>query len=387
LTDIAPRQIAPGSPATTIVLSGTGFNPSSQVFWNSNSLQTTFVSSSSVSAIVPAPLLAVAGDATVQIREKSCRDPNPRYCEDGARSTICTVGSATKVVVVPREATDLAWDATHSLLFAVMQQPVTADFVLATIDPQTGGLGAGVTVEGPSGLSVSDGDQFIYVANTSSARRYSLPGLTDAIVFSNLNGRRVVAAPSAPETAAFSNGFNLRILDGTTVRPNAAQAFFEESIVWGFDTSRLYGISDSVPGVQVYAVDATGAAREAPVGSSSFPNRPDVAFDRGRRRIYASSGENFDEQGGDPRPFAIAIRDQCKLAVDSALGKAFFACAQFEAGLTVRSFDLETQQPISGIVLSSGDLSTVMGAIRWGSDGLAIAAGSRIYLYSGQLVR
>jgi hypothetical protein len=384
LTDIAPRQIALGSPATTIVLTGTGFNPSSQVFWNGNSLQTTFVSSASVSAIVPAPLLAVAGDATVQIREQSCRDS--RFCEAVAGSIICTVGSARKVVVVPGETTALAWDATHWLLFAVMQQP-SGGYVLATVDPQTGGVGAGVTVEGRSGLSVSAGDQFIYVANTSSAKRYSLPGLTGAIVFSNLNGPRVVAAPNAPETAAFSNGFNLSILDGATVRPNTAQAFFEESIVWGFDTSRLYGISSSVAGVEAYAVDATGVTRGAPLGSSRFPISNDLAFDRVRRRIYAGGGENFDEQGGDPRPFAIATADQCKLAVDSALGRAFFACARYGAGLTVRSFDLQTQQQISGIVLSSGDASTVLGAIRWGSDGLAIAVASRVYLYGGQFVR
>lgn len=385
LTGIAPRQVAANSPATTVILTGTGFNPSSQVFWNGNSLQTTFLDSTRLSAVVPAPLLAVTGDATVQIRETSCRVPDLRYCETVALSTICSVGTGSKVVV-PGETTNLAWDATHSLLYAVMQQP-SGGYVLAPIDPQTGSIGAGVTVEGPSGLSVSDGDQFIYVASTTSAQRYTLPGLTGAVVFPNLNGPRVVAAPGAPETAAFSNGFNLRILDGTTVRPNAAQAFFEESIVWGFDSSRLYGISINVDGVQTYAVDVSGVTRGAPLGSSRFPFRNDLAFDRVRRRIYAAGGENFDEQGGDPRPFAIATQDQCQLAVDSASGKAFFACAQSQVGLTLRSFDLQTQQQISSVVLSSGDLSAVLDAIRWGSDGLAIAVGSRIYLYSGQFVR
>ena len=383
LTGIAPKQIASGSPATTLVLTGTGFNASSQVFWNGNSLTTTFVSSTSISAVVPAPLLAVAGDATVEIREKSCRDS--LFCETGTRSGICTVGTARALVVVPGRVTGLAWDATHALLFAVIQQP-SGTYVLTTIDTQTGATGASVDVETSSDISVSAGDRFIYVAN-NMAKRYSLPGLTDEIAFTNLRGTRVVAAPDAPETAAFAQGNQLRVLDGTSVRPNTAQAFFEESIVWGFDISRIYGISTDAAGVQAYAVDVAGVTAGAPLGWSRFPINNDLAFDRVRRRLYAGGGENVDEQGLDSRPFAIAAADQCKLAVDPALGKAFFACAQYGAGLTVRSFDLQTQQQISTLVLSKGDLSTVLGAIRWGSDGLAIAVGSRLYLYSGQFVR
>jgi hypothetical protein len=243
-----------------------------------------------------------------------------------------------------------------------------------------------VIVDGPSGLSVSDGDQFIYVGS-SSARRYTLPGLTDAVVVASLNGDHVAAAPGAPETAAFANGFSLRILDGATVRSNAAQSSFAESIVWGADASRMYGISANAAGIQTYAVDASGATRGTPLGSSTFPIQGDLAFDRVRHRIYAGGGENFDEQGGDPRPFAVPAADGCKLAVDTALGKAFFACAHAGSGETVRTFDLDTQQQISAVTLSTSDYSTVIRVVRWGSDGLAVAVGGRIYLYSGQFVR
>jgi hypothetical protein len=298
---------------------------------------------------------------------------------------LCTVGRATDVVVA-RDVTDLAWDATHALLFAMIQEP-SGRYALGAIDPRTGGIGANVTVESPSGLSISDGDQFIYVGNTSSARRYALPGLTDAIVLPNLNGERVAAAPGAPETAAFANGFNLRIVDGTTVRPNAARQNYDEWFTWGIDTTRLYAVSRSAPGIQVYPADASGVTRGSPLGSTPFPNAYNLAFDRIRRRIYLGNGENFDEQGGDPRPFAIGTSDGCKLALDVASGRAFFACAEVGTGVSVRSFDLDSQRLISRIVLSSRDQSTVLAAVRWGSDGLAVAAGSRLYLYSGEFVR
>ncbi len=382
LTDVAPGQFALGAPATTIVLTGAGFTPSSQVFWNGSALATAFVSSTSVSAFVPGPLLSVAGDAIVEIRRRTCRT-NP--CVSDLARTICTVGSASKVVV-PSEASALAWDGTHSLLFAILQNP-RSGFGLVTIDPRTGVVGAGVEVQGSADLSVSDGDQYIFLASSFSAKRYSLPALTDAVVFPNLNAGRVAAAPGAPQTAAFSDVGFLRIVDGSTVLPNAAQSSFEESIVWGADASKLYGISPDFDGVQTYAADASGVTAGGRLGSSRFPIRNSLAFDRVRRRIYAGGGENFDEQGGDPRPFAIASSDQCQIAVDSALGKAFFACAQFDSGLTVRSFDLQTQQQIAAIVLLSDDHSTVLRAIRWGNAGLAIAVAGRTYLYSGQFVR
>lgn len=383
LTDVAPGQIAAGAPATTIVLTGTGFNPSSQVSWNGNALPTTFLSSTSVSAIVPASFLTIPGDATVELRGRSCSSPDPRSCTTDATSTICTVGRAKKIVV-PGNASNVGWDATHSLLLAVILQP-PATYLLATIDPQTGGVRAGVAVESPSNLSISAGDQFVYVANMSSARRYSLPDLTGGVVLPH-PGQRVVAAPEAPQTAALFDGLTLSVLDGTAVRPNTAQGFGLLAI-WGFDASRMYGISDYVSGVQTYAVDATGVMPGASLGSPSVPIQNDLVFDRVLRRIYGGRGENVNESGSDPRPFAIPPAAQCKLAVDRALGKAFFACSQSRAGLTVRSFDLQTQQQLSAIVLSSADVSGLFAIVRWGSDGLAIASAPSLYLYSGQFVR
>lgn len=382
---IAPRQIALNSTATIIVITGTGFNPSSQVFWNGNALATSFVSSTSLSAVVPAPQLAVAGDATVEVREKSCRS-DLTYCNDSTASNLCTVGTEGGVVVAQAEVSSVAWDATHGLLFAVIHQLSAGFSRLATIDPLTGAASAGVSVGDYAALAVSAGDRFIYVAALgATAKRYALPGLTDELDLS-VGGQRVSAAPDAPETAAFS-GAGLQVVDGTTVRPHSAGAFLLlESLVWGFDASRIYGISGSAAGVQVYSVDPTGVTARAPFGSSRFPIRNDLAFDRVRRRLYANDGETFDEQGLALSPFPIAANDQCMLALDTGAGKAFFACAQYGVGLTIRSFDLDTRQQISSVELLQGDRSTVLAASRFGGDGLAVAAGARLYLYRGQFV-
>ncbi len=120
------------------------------------------------------------------------------------------------------------------------------------------------------------------------------------------------------------------------------------------------------------------------IGSAQFVSNSELHFDRTARRLYGDAGENVDQQGGDSRPFSLPVRAICKTVIDGVGGRAFFACFD-DAGLTVRSFDLATQRPISRVLL----LPTVtfpIRVVRWGADGLAVAAGSSIYLYSGPFV-
>src|SRR5216683_2256886 len=92
LTAISPQQASLGAPATTLTVSGTGFRPASQVTWNGVVLQTTFVSSTSMTAIVPAPLLTIAGDGWVQISEPGCTQP----CTPLSSVIVFNVGSSTR---------------------------------------------------------------------------------------------------------------------------------------------------------------------------------------------------------------------------------------------------------------------------------------------------
>jgi hypothetical protein len=390
LTAIAPQQVAVGAAATTLTLTGTGFNPSSQVLWNGSVLQTTFVTSTSITALVPASLLTVVGDQLVQISQTIC---DGYACRPFSVAIVCSVGISTRHTL-QQNARDIVWDATHSLLFASIYQSGSSRSITA-INPVSAALGASVTTASAPQLSISDQDQFLYVESQGlqAPVRYALPGLTGPTSISAAGSSYsvVLAAPGAPATAAFFDFSYLGVVDGTVARTKLASSYNVRSLAWGFDASKLYGISAFSPGVLVFSVDQSGVTRgSVPLGSTPFPSGATIYFDRISRRLYASSGENLDEQGGDPHPFPVGtspnIFNTCQATIDGALGKAFFACNESLYGLTVRSFDLQSQQQISRIILVSNNAPEASRIVRWGSDGLAVATGWGIYLYSGPFV-
>jgi hypothetical protein len=67
LAAIAPSSVTAGSAATTLTLTGSSFVNGSTVLWNGGALATTYVSSTQLTATVPAADLAAAGGATVAV--------------------------------------------------------------------------------------------------------------------------------------------------------------------------------------------------------------------------------------------------------------------------------------------------------------------------------
>ncbi len=74
VTGINPASVTAGSPAFTLSVSGTNFATGSDgavVRWNSSDLSTTRISSTTLTAAVPASLVATSGTATVSVRNGS----------------------------------------------------------------------------------------------------------------------------------------------------------------------------------------------------------------------------------------------------------------------------------------------------------------------------
>jgi hypothetical protein len=67
LSGISPTAATAGDPAFTLALSGANFRPTSAVSWNGAALQTTYVSSTQLSAAVPASNIAQSGTAKVGV--------------------------------------------------------------------------------------------------------------------------------------------------------------------------------------------------------------------------------------------------------------------------------------------------------------------------------
>lgn len=67
LTSVSPTSISAGGAAFTLTATGTGFTTASVVQWNGSALTTTFVSSTQVTATVPAADIASMGTASITV--------------------------------------------------------------------------------------------------------------------------------------------------------------------------------------------------------------------------------------------------------------------------------------------------------------------------------
>jgi len=65
---LSPAAVQVGSGAFTLTVNGSGFGANSVVLWNGTTLATTLVSSSQLTAPIPASLVASAGTATVTVK-------------------------------------------------------------------------------------------------------------------------------------------------------------------------------------------------------------------------------------------------------------------------------------------------------------------------------
>lgn len=389
LASLDPPQAAPGSGALTLAVSGTGFRPDAQVLWNGTALSTRFNNSTSLEAAVPASLLAMAGEGFVQVANSCLRCTTPVFpFRVGTSST----------VRVQAPASDMVWDGTHALLFITgVQQTVRA------LDPATGALGASVTFSSaPTQLSISAQDEFLYVSSQNlfvAGTRLSLPGLSNATRVPPVGGVvAIVAAPDVDQTAAFTDGSVVGVVDGTSVRSQTA-SITVNGLTWGFESSTLFGVDSSRGRLFSFPVDSTGVLAPALINDGGFTGR-NVHYDRAVRLLFDDDGHVFDEHGVAQAGFTLPapLAFVCTGAMDGAGGRMFFACGESDIGLTVRSFDIASRQPLSNVLLEGANfqffpplVSGPVRLVRFGANGIALIASSpgvssSIYLYSGGFV-
>ena len=395
-TGIDPSEAATGSGPLTVTVTGTGFKPGSRVLWNGSGLVTTFNSSTSLTAAVPASLLVNAGGAIVQVAPfLPCSLPT---CSP-SRAVAFHIGTSTNIRVLVA-AQDMVWDATHALLFvAAGSGTVTA------LDPATAAFGARTTLSTsyPVQLAISAHDVYLYAVQPNGlvpATRLSLPGLTNATLApANSSVGAIAAAPDLPETAAFT-GYGYRpvgVFDGTALRGQLLN-YSLSFVAWGPGASTIYGIDYFSGSLLSFPVDSSGVGSPTVLTSSGF-HFGKMKYDRAAHLLYDDAGHVFDELGAAQAGFTIPAAAACVAAMDGAGGRMFFACSEPDIGVTLRSYDLATRQPrsivlVEGPTLGSFSLtvSQPVALVRFGGNGLAVAtfssfiARSSIYLYSGAFV-
>src|SRR5207244_881262 len=70
INTVTPSTAAPGGPAFTLVADGTDFAPGIVLYWNGEARPTAFVTSTRVTASIPASDIAIAGRAQIFVRNR-----------------------------------------------------------------------------------------------------------------------------------------------------------------------------------------------------------------------------------------------------------------------------------------------------------------------------
>jgi IPT/TIG domain len=406
-----PPSFSVGGGAQAITVTGSGFTPSSQVSWGGTILQTTFVSSTTLTATVPPSLTTTAGDVSVRVSDSSCSPASQTFCAPLTNEVVIEVGSSTRRHLANNNAADLVWDATHSLFYAAHPDIELGISAFDVDGVEVANDAASVHVSPAGRLAIDSQAQFLYLADSEAfispiLNRFTLPSLTNPASLPPLNAQQEneiddIELLQGSQTIAFAGNRLVVVSDAGALRANQASVGLASviSLAWGFDGSTLYGSSLTQLGIFRFSVDASGVSAPSILGTTQFGSTSGVGtsriyYDRTTRRLYGDQGQNLDEQGSDSRPFTLPDRGGCVAAVDGAIGKVFFACnevffddpsGQSRLHMVVHSFDLATQLPIAQVFLpAAGGFPTRL--IRWGTDGLALLTDVGLDLYSGPFV-
>jgi hypothetical protein len=397
---LSPSTILAASAAVTLTATGVNFTPTTTLMWNdSTPLATTYVSATTLRAVVPSPLIGVTGSATIS--------PSPIGSFNFGTSFSVTPATrngnkAFTVSKVSVRANDMVISPVSGRLYLAISSRSTQnpDTVIA-LDPQTGLFGAtGAASISPGPLAVSADGAYLYAGmlSTFSVRRYLLPSLQPDIVIPLGNGGHanytagdLTVQPTdahALAVARFASDINypnqsdVAVYDDSVARAATASSGTNLALVkllWNASGKTLYGI-DSGTTTTLYnlSVDVTGVQlkTKSQVTASLTGS---LHSDPTTGNLYVDSGSVLDPvTGATVATFPVnAIESGLTRTVmipDGKLNIAYFlghtVASMIATDWVIEAFDL-THYNLLGTATIPNVVGTPYKLVRWGSNGLA----------------
>ncbi len=402
---ISPNSAPAGSPDTTITVSGNGFFADSTVQWNGTALATKFLNPGTLTAVIPASLLAGFVEADIQVSTPEATGAAPP-----AQPFSTFLALATN---------DLAWNAQDGMIYASTPGSAGPDLgnSIVAIDPHTGVIQKTIFVGSePNRIAISDDGTTLFAGlnGAGAVRQVDLTHGTAGVQFSLGGGpglynlpytaASLAAVPGEPSSVAvYSTDGVVRIFDGGMARPNTGkglQTYFTSNIgalAFNGSASSLSVTSDAVGGyLYNLTVGSTGVTASKQLTTGNFGTG--LQFDAGR--LYVPTGLALDAATGSqlgqfssvPFSSSTPVATVGPLVSDSALGKVWIAPTNAGIGSSILAFDNKTYNPVASLPLpgvGGGGFqgTSALDLIRWGSNGLALHTGSQVYVVHGPLVK
>jgi hypothetical protein len=412
LTSIVPSSVMAGASGITIQANGTNFANRPTIQWNGSSLLTTFVSSTQLTAVVPANDLANVGTAQLTVSNNE-----PGASGSGALTFTIAAAQAPSAWVraLNYSPKDIAWDPVRGNLIASLgSDDAVSPNTLLVIDPISGSVQTALpTGHGPHLLSFSSDASYLWVGldDDSAVQRYTLPDLQKDILIplppdSRLGSQQAVSLESArksPHSLAVGAGnwgtsppgWNIYVYDDSVKRNNSISILsaglpFIDWLQWGKDDSILYGTQrttiDSPGGVVSMGVSASGVSKKP--GDGGFPGGT------GQYSYFSpATGLMYSYlEVADPAQLANVgdynlLGDMWQCVPDANVGRYYCLVEpqQYGPGAELWVFDLTKYNLLARIDLSRVVTGGFARLIRWGNAGLALISFTDMYGGNGGL--
>ncbi len=365
-----------------VTLAGTGFTLETTVAVNGVIVPSNFVSSGTITATIPAANLALPGNVNISVTTPaSGAGPSP---------------ALTYTAYIEMANNDIVYNAVDVLLYASV--PVTGagtgGNTVVGIDPVTGAVRRTIQVgSGPDKLALStDGRQlFVGLNGAASVAQVNLSqgvvvnqfylGGGQGIYNPPYTATALAAIPGEPNSVVVSSTADIAIYDSGVARAKTVSGSVE-GLSFGSSSSVLYAVN----GGQVLdlTVDSTGITETSSVAIGTAANS--IQYDSGR--LYLSSGQVLDSTTGDLLGTFYSNGDtpaSGAVVSDSSLGRAFIGTSGFSSSGQVSAFN-ESTFTLKGTI-AAGLLASFQKIVRWGQDGLALSAGTQIYVFQSNFVK
>jgi hypothetical protein len=405
ISSISPSVEAVGSATFSLAVTGAQFVPTSQVLWNGNQIQTTYVSTTSLTGQIPASDLSSVGTASIVVQS-----PSPG---GGTSSSLTfTVNPLnTTLSSLNLEGTDLVWDPTQKKFYVAVPAGASVNpSTITVVDPIAGAIvSAQQLSSAASGLAISDDSQYLYAVTNggSTIQRFTLPALAPDIQWSlgtdPMSGAQSLAGdikvqPGASHTLAVSMGqFGsglVAVFDDGVKRSAVAGGVLSRvgnSLQWKPDGTGLYAaytegndspffttVSDDA--LYTMTVNSNGVGAITTYDSSFREEGAHLHSDPSTGYVYGDWGEVVNASTGIPvgnyrwsRPLVDFFPGPLSV-VDPTL-KRFYTLLEVTEPDGTRAFQIQsfdqTQFRLLSTIVIPGSVDGPTNFIRWGQAGLA----------------
>lgn len=413
LTSVSPNAIKSGSSDTAITVTGLNFNANSVVMLGTTALNTTFTSSTQISAMVPAAQLTSMGWSAITVS-------TPAPGGGVSNAVPLTVYTALSLGV-----NHIVYDAySRKLMTSVSTGSSTiAGSSLVALNPETATFGTPVALTVvPNKLVLSNSGQTLYLGNSSNQTvdRYnmstgtvatlSIPGSTTC-TYCGAAPQEVAVSPGSENTIAISMSsyypYVLGIYDYSTVsntltrRTNYSSSYYNATCLRYLDPASLfvttqdYGSYATYFGVDSNGLTSTSGTTTALSRFGCFKLAGNMGYSYNGGIATLSSNGTVTQTGAFTMPSSYS-GNPTAMEPDASLHAIFFAgnTSSQNYGSTdgIVSYDTGNYLRTGAISLNiptiEGTTSfNIQDVVRWGQDGLALVTSTgHIYLLRGPFV-